>query len=119
MKTNIKVIGIMITLLAILTVGKTFAYADYPLSTTFDTEKSTLAILDNDFVALYTSSIDHNYVLIKLVQDDNPLKAYNYMNVIVGSWMTFTNFDWHSYVSITFKNNSSYTYNHISGTLRY
>ena len=50
MKTNIKVIGIMAILLSILTVGKTFAYADYPLSTTFETTKSTSAILDNDFL---------------------------------------------------------------------
>lgn len=119
MKTNIKVIGIMVIMLVMLVIGNASAASNYTFNRTLimGFESSTPIQTSDSYVSIYTSSVDHDVVYVKLVEENGI--SYDYIKLNVGVWQTFNGFMTASNVTVTLQNKPSVLLNDYKGTLRY
>lgn len=120
MKTNIKVIGIMIALIAALGYGHIKALTSLDMSRTlYFLNESTEHLISNsgNLVALYTSSAQYD-TLVKVVGTETGL-TYDYRKAKVDVYQNFNGFSNDGIVNMTLKNAKSYVINSYSGEAYY
>lgn len=120
MKTNIKVISIMIALLAIISYGRVKALYSLNMDRTlFFAIESTQPLPNNytNLVALYTASSEYD-AMVKVVGTQTGL-TYDYKKAKVGVYQNFNGFSGDGIVNMTLKNAKSYVINSYSGEAYY